>query len=98
MNESKLKYEHIQPGQRIRAYDHVPAEGRTLRYLEGEVQQHYTDQFGVRFLLTTVEKDTTFCGNRDPRTGDRVGLYVYVPMEIFAEDEEYVEVPRVQVI
>jgi len=86
-----LKYEHIEVGTRVKAYDHEPFPGREERYLEGEVCQHITDQFGVKFLLVRVSKDATF--TKPGHT--RVGLYVHVPMEMMFE---YDEVDRVQVI
>lgn len=55
-----LKYEYIEPGQRIRAYDFDPCEGRRDRYVEGLVVGHYTGEGGVLFLHMEVHVDTSF--------------------------------------
>jgi len=73
-----LKYEYIEPGQRIRAYDFEPCEGRRDRYVEGLVIGHYTDVGSVLFLHIEVHVDTAF--EKHPRQE------VMVPVETLMDD------------
>jgi hypothetical protein len=91
-----LKYEHIQAGQTIKAYDHPPFPERRPMFFEGVVEGTMEDRGGVMFLKVRCTKDATFLGDHN-----RVGLIVNVPMEIFDEDVDYSEMSgedRVQVL
>jgi len=87
-----LKYEHIQNGQTIKAFDHPPFPERRPMYFEGVVEGRTTDGF-ADFLTVRCTKDATFLGDHN-----RVGLIVNVPMEIFDEDSDYTDEARVQVL
>jgi hypothetical protein len=85
-----LKFEHIEPGTRVRAYDHEPFPGRPERYLEGTVVRHEDKDF-AKWLVVECEADATFT----KPDHNRIGLEVYVPMEMLFE---YDEVDRVRVL
>ena len=86
MTEELLKYEHIQPGQRIRSYDFEPLPSRPDKYVEGVVESHFEDRMGVKFLLITVDFDTI------QTLSSRVGRQIYVPMETTFDYDGRVEV------
>lgn len=85
-----LKYSHIEPGQKIRAYDFEPIEGRGPSYVEGKVVAQIL-RGGAAVLEIIASKDVF--GGED--VGSRVGLTVYVPQELFFESDRY---ERVEVI
>lgn len=85
---TSLKYEHIQIGTRIRAYDFEPFPGRTDRYAEGVITDTVTMTCGAKAFKVTVDVDTL------PGAPTRRGIYV--PMETDC-DEDW-ETDRVQVI
>lgn len=62
-----LKYQHIQPGTRIRAYDFKPREGVEDWFVEGVVECHIEHE-GALFLEMIVDKDSS-----GVRVGERVG-------------------------
>ena len=74
-----LKYEHIEAGTIIRAYDHQPMTGREEYYVQGEVIGTCT-KWGADFLIMVPAMDTTF---KD--YPNRVGVEVLVPQEIVRE-------------
>lgn len=89
--DSLLKYEHIEPGTRVRAYDFEPMQGREERFVEGVVSRH--DWWAhAKVLVIDCDRDTLW--DRPPRS--RVGEEVFVPMETSMEDSW--DTPRVQVI
>jgi hypothetical protein len=83
----ELKYAHIQIGERVRAYDFEPCEGRSDRYVEGVVVKKVTMTCGAYALKLDVDTDTL-----SPHT--RKG--VHVPLETTMDD--LWETDRVQVI
>jgi hypothetical protein len=84
-----LKFEHIQPGTRIKAYDFEPIPGRPERYVTGTVVKHDEHQ-GAGVLVIECDGDFAF-----PEEHNRVGLEVLVPMELVFE---YDFTDRVQVL
>lgn len=86
-----LKFEHIQPGARIKAYDFEPYPGRSERYVTGTVVEHTFEQ-GAKFLVIDCDGDTAF---RPDSGHSRIGERVFVPMEMLFE---YDTVDRVQVL
>ena len=87
-----LKYENIQRGTKVRAWDHRPASDRADCYLEGEVVAHDTTHPEGHFLivLITTEGDS----ERAQAGHSREGLCARVPMETTFEweDHERVEI------
>ncbi len=75
-----LKYSHIQPGQRIRAYDFQPMEGRTDRYVEGDVKAQVMRGGAAVLEIVCTYDSTTLC---------RKGLTIYVPQETDMESDSY---------
>lgn len=91
----QLKYEHIQPGTRIRAWDFERAEGRRDRYVEGVVVKHVWHH-GAKMLEIIADVDTAFT----TPTHTRVDRAVLVPMETMMEDlfEKFHGGDRVEVL
>ena len=83
-----LKYEHIQPGSHIRAYDFKPSEGREDLYVEGEVIEH-VNITGFKALKIVCDFDS---GAGENPEYSRVGMEVYVPMECTHDYDERVTV------
>ncbi len=83
-----LKYEHIQPGTRIRAHDHQPREGVSLKYVEGTVVEHgQMHSCDAKALVIDCEVDTTWGSEGyGGKSYTRVGGRVHVPMQL-AYDE-----------
>jgi len=79
-----LKYEHIEPGQKIRAYDFEPyGDWRDDMYIEGVVVSH-DHHHEAKVLVVECKKD---CGPKaheqfGPNRPSRVGNTIFVPMEI----------------
>lgn len=78
-----LKYEHIGPGARVRAYDHQPREGVNEKYVEGQVLRHdVMPSCGAKALVVQCDTDTTWPSeNYQGHTYTREGQEVFVPME-----------------
>jgi len=75
-----LKYEHISPGQKIRAYDFEPfGDFRDGLYVEGIVLRHEFKE-GAKFLVIEADVDTSVHIRKNPNV-TRVGKEVFVPME-----------------
>lgn len=69
-----LKFENIAHiGQVIRAYDFKPMVGREDVFVEGTVVD-VNDNGGYKAFVIRVTKDTSAM--------DRVGEFIYVPMEV----------------
>lgn len=73
MSKRKLKFEGFQTGDRIRAYDFEPCEGRRDRYIIGTILEVDAWHLGALCYRVEVENDTTFYNN--PRD------VVFVPYE-----------------
>jgi len=88
-----LKYEHIKPGQRIRAHDFEPCPGRPDRFVEGHVSRHYENQDGTKFLVMVCDNDS---GSIHLPTqdfeGNRVGKEILVPMETWLDWDGRIEI------
>ena len=75
-----LKFEGIAVGTKIRAYDFEPMEGRRDRYVEGRILRTETTELGADFYVIECEEDSAFGPDYN-----RIGLEVYVPMELFMD-------------
>ena len=76
----------FEKGDGIRAYDHQPIEGRSDKYIEGEVvvvDAESESQPGSIGYHVKVDKDTLFT-----KDGGRVGKTVFVPYEISMDYDE----------
>ena len=75
-----LKFEGFEVGQRIKAYDFKPFEGREENYVLGKIIEIVT-HYGAKCYLIAVEEDTM------RKAGARTE--VFVPMEVaFMEYDE----------
>lgn len=74
-----LKYENVaEVGDIVKAYDFEPMEGRPDRYLVGTVTSKGKTPNGFAGYTVTVTES--------PAMEDRVGLEMYVPMEMMGFD------------
>jgi len=79
-----LKFEGINVGTTIRAYDFEPCPGRTDRFVTGPiVRTEY--EGGAKFYVIKCTVDSSF-----PATHTRVGHEIYVPMEMCMDFNERV--------
>lgn len=85
-----LKYEGIEIGSRIRAYDHKPSPDRKELFVEGEVIR-VTEGCGFKAYEIFCEMDSNI---NDPSVkGSRVYQNIFVPMGIsFMEYDNRVQV------
>ena len=74
-----LKFEGILVGTTIKAFDFEPAPDRTDRYVTGPITRVETRD-GAKFYVIECKED----GALGLKTA-RVGLEVYVPMEMFMD-------------
>ncbi len=82
-----LKFQHIEPGKMIRAYDFQPHEDRAECFVEGKVIRHDKNREGAYMLVIHCTIDV-FGGERLPvEKYSRAGEEVFVPMEISASSE-----------
>lgn len=84
-----LKYQHIEPGTRVRAHDFEPREGVSPKYVEGVVVRHdeMPSQPGALALVINCEVDT--CWGSESYQGHeytREGQEVYVPMQLLGTE------------
>lgn len=80
-----LKFEGINVGTKIKAYDFEPMEGRRDRYVTGEILDTVVRD-GAKFYVVHCHKDSAFGPDHN-----RIGRAVLVPMEMcFDYDERIV--------
>ena len=77
-----LKFEGIAVGTTIKAYDFEPMEGRTDRFVVGKIIGT-RDRHSIKFYAIECKEDSAFSNDRG-----RVGLIVYVPMEMVDDFNE----------
>ena len=77
MRELKFEYD-VLIGDRIRAYDFEPMDGRVDRYVEGVVQRT-SSEYGAKCFVINCDVDS-ICPKGS--LGSRVGEEVFVPMEV----------------
>ena len=82
-----LKYEGLEVGTVIKAFDFEPFPGRRDRYITGVIQNTETRD-GAAMYVIKVEEDSSFT---DP-AHNRIGLYMFVPMEMFMDYENRISV------
>jgi hypothetical protein len=80
MKNTKLKYEHLGIGTRIRAYDFEPMTGRRNRYVEGKIVDKTVTEDHWKALVIECDTDSSY-----PEGEGRVGIQVFVPMEVAME-------------
>ena len=84
-----LKFEDIELGTTIKAFDFQPFPGRRDRYVVGKYVRSEWDM-GSKFFVILCEEDSAFTGDYN-----RIGLEVLVPMELmFDYDERVVEMSK----
>jgi len=86
-----LKYEGLQIGQKIKAYDFEPIEGRQEHYVAGRIVDINPAGIPYSCYVIIVEEDTDV--NDDYH---RLDERVYVPMGTTMDDTW--SVPRIQVV
>jgi len=81
-----LKFEGIELGATIKAFDFEPMEGRRDRYIVGNITDT-AERHGAKFYVVECVSDSAF-----PEGNNRIGLDIYVPMEMCMDFDERVEV------
>ena len=81
-----LKFEGIPLGTTIKAYDFEPFPGRRDRYVVGKIANTVVRD-GALFYVIACTEDSAF-----PEDDNRVGLDVFVPMEMCMDFDERVTV------
>ena len=90
-----LKYQHIEPGTRVRAHDFEPREGVNPKYVEGPVVRHdvMPSQPDAQALVVLCETDTCWSSeNYQGRQYTREGQEVFVPMQTLGDYEGRVQI------
>ena len=80
-----LKFEGINVGTKIKAFDFEPMEGRRDRFVTGRIlRTEWKD--GAKFYVIECDEDSAFGPDHN-----RIGVEVYIPMEMcFDYDERIV--------
>ena len=81
-----LKFEGIEIGTTIKAFDFEPFPGRRDRYVVGKYVRSEWDM-GAKFFVIECEEDSAFTGDYN-----RIGLEVLIPMEMTFDYDERVTV------
>ena len=81
-----LKFEEVELGATIKAFDFEPFPGRRDRFVVGRYVRSEWDM-GAKFFVIMCEEDSAFTGDYN-----RVGLEVLVPMEMMFDYDARVEV------
>jgi len=84
--EYKLKFEGIEVGTKIRAYDFVPMKGREECYVEGVIVRFDSQTYKGYIIECTYDSWNDHEDAGDDRIG-RVGSEVKVPMGIAGSSE-----------
>jgi len=84
-----LKFEGLEIGQQIKAFDFEPMKGRPDKFIEGQITGISTD-VGYNAFVVRCSKDS-WDDNGDTK-GSRVGQVVYVPMETPMDYDERITV------
>ena len=92
---TELKYEHIQIGTEIKAYDFESMTGRTERFIKGVIIETMI-RHGAKFFVVECHFDSMVRDGDNPELAGRTGSQVLVPME--TDGDEYWEHKRVWVI
>lgn len=84
-----LKFEHIRPGSKVKAYDFEPLEGRPECAVEGFVIGHDKTTM-EHFLTLACTRD--LLAEAEGSQHSRVGHLIFVPMEASMDYDERVVV------
>jgi len=89
---TKLKFEGIPVGTRIRAYDFEPMEGRPERYVEGVIIESLMTP--ERYAAYKIFADSDSCAhvNKHGDEWSRVNEAVYVPHEVTFDYDKRIEI------
>ena len=79
-----LKFEGINVGTTIKAYDFEPCPGRTDRFVTGKILDNVMKD-GAKFYIINCETDSAFGPDHN-----RIGKDVFVPMEMCFDFDERV--------